>query len=90
MSENNNNVEHFNLNNEYHIGEGSMELATPNTEKLNVIKINQTPEVVQTILIYSTGFIWYREDYADRLIWRTNHPIYQIGDGKFSIEDPEK
>mgnify|MGYP004715943851 CR=1 FL=1 len=88
MSEDNDKFQHFNLNNQYHIGEGSTTLLTPNTDKVNVIKINQTPEVVQTLSIYSNGFIWYREDYANRSLWRTNRPIYQIGDGKFSIENP--
>lgn len=90
MSENKDVFSYFNLDNEYQIGQGKIELETPNTEKVNVIKINQTPELSQTVSIYSTGFILYQETYADRAIWRTNRPIYQIADGKFSIEDPEK
>lgn len=90
MSENKDAFSYFNLDNEYQFGEGKIELATPNNEKVNVININQTPEMIQDISLYSNGFIIYRETYADRIVWRTNRPIYQIGDGKFSIESPEQ
>ncbi|WP_312399546.1 hypothetical protein [Leuconostoc lactis] len=90
MNENKDLFSYFDLDNEYQFGEGKIELDTPNTEKVNVININQTPEMIQGISLYSNGFIIYQETYADKIVWRTNRPIYQIGDGKFSIEDPEK
>ncbi|MCT3059071.1 hypothetical protein [Leuconostoc citreum] len=90
MSENEYMFSYFDLDNEYQLTEGKFELSTPNTTKVNVIKINQTPELEQTVSLYSGGFIIYKEQRANNIVFRTNRPIYQIGDGKFSIEDPEK
>ncbi|QOY98364.1 hypothetical protein IRM63_03650 [Leuconostoc citreum] len=90
MNESKDMFSYFYLDNEYQFTEGKSELVTPNTTKVNVININQTPEMTQTVSLYSGGFIIYQEQYADKIVWRTNRPIYQIGDGKFSIESPEQ
>ena len=90
MNENENKISYFTLDYEYQHTGGKRDLATPNIDKVNVITIRQTSELIQQISIYSNGFILYIEQSAGKIIWRTNRPIYQIGDGKFSIEDPEQ
>lgn len=85
-----NKVSLFPLSYEYTQTEGKISLATPNIDKLNVIEIRHTDELIQKVSVYSNGFILYSEQTAGKIIWRTNRPIYQIGDGKFSIENPEQ
>ncbi|WP_273711994.1 hypothetical protein [Leuconostoc mesenteroides] len=82
--------ENTHLKYEYSIQSGTLHVATPGSKQLRDIFIEETPSLSRKISLYDNGLIIYFEQTSSKIALRTNRQLYQIGDGKFSIEDPEK
>ncbi|ADG39938.1 hypothetical protein LKI_01975 [Leuconostoc kimchii IMSNU 11154] len=85
-----NEFENVHLEHEYSLESGTLHVDTPGSKHFKDIFIEETPSLLRKISLYDNGLIIYFEQTSSKIVLRTNRPLYQIGDGKFSIEDPEK